>query len=252
MSNPEQNVLDDIDALISEQLETGEPDTWFAEEDDEDCPHIGCEEYWHGLPVGSCPGSASEGPELPVRVMLARQAAADREARFQRRLLDVNRYLAEPRYQVERLQRAVAEGMYFGPVDYLCCFLAGEDLPEEDSSPWMIGFIGPYVRENRYCHNYNAWTHWYRTSVLNQPQPTSYSITLSTSVSAMNAAAEASGTALGYTRRITVPDGTPAMLSWGGGQNYLRFDLPKLGESQYRIDIERREPFGHDNEEDSE
>jgi hypothetical protein len=55
--NPEQHVLDDIDALIADQMAEGEP--WDDEAKDEWCR---CGTPWHGLAIKGCPGSTTEGP----------------------------------------------------------------------------------------------------------------------------------------------------------------------------------------------
>ncbi|OZD65134.1 hypothetical protein CH263_13400 [Rhodococcus sp. 06-1059B-a] len=65
MSNPEQSVIDSIDALIDEQLDAGEP---YGGHDfgDPDYPRCHrCHNQWHGLPEYGCPGSGTEGPETP-------------------------------------------------------------------------------------------------------------------------------------------------------------------------------------------
>lgn len=63
--NPEQSVIDSIDALIDEQLDGGEPIGGY-DYDDPDYPECWrCEYEWHGLPLLGCPGSGVEGPAVP-------------------------------------------------------------------------------------------------------------------------------------------------------------------------------------------
>lgn len=64
--NPEQSVIDSIDALIDEQLDAGEPIGGY-DYGDPDYPRCHrCHRHWHGLPTEyGCPGSGVEGPELP-------------------------------------------------------------------------------------------------------------------------------------------------------------------------------------------
>lgn len=52
--NPEQPVLDAIDALVDEQLEHAEKLTTYPK-----CPR--CKQPWHGLPQATCPGSTPQG-----------------------------------------------------------------------------------------------------------------------------------------------------------------------------------------------
>lgn len=66
MTRPEQSVIDDIDALVDEQLQqtrTG----YDYNVGEERCR---CGRDWHGLPSGGCPGSCVEGPvaENPQRI----------------------------------------------------------------------------------------------------------------------------------------------------------------------------------------
>jgi len=49
-----QRVIDDIDALVDEQLAGGEVETGYS--------RCRCGGMWHGLRMGGCPGSDSEGP----------------------------------------------------------------------------------------------------------------------------------------------------------------------------------------------
>ena len=56
-----QRVIDDIDALVEEQLAGGEPETGY-DFDDPDFPECRCGLDWHGLPAYGCPGSDTEGP----------------------------------------------------------------------------------------------------------------------------------------------------------------------------------------------
>jgi len=49
-----QRVIDDIDALVDEQLAGGEAETGYS--------RCRCGGMWHGLRKGGCPGSDSEGP----------------------------------------------------------------------------------------------------------------------------------------------------------------------------------------------
>ncbi|OZE98095.1 hypothetical protein [Rhodococcoides fascians] len=64
MSNPEQSVIDQIDALIDEQLDAGEPIGGY-DYNDPDFPKCGrCGWEWHGLPDHGCLG-VNEGPETP-------------------------------------------------------------------------------------------------------------------------------------------------------------------------------------------
>lgn len=54
MPNPEQPVLDAVDALVDEQLTSPNGGTYPK------CPH--CYRDWHGLPSGRCLGARVEGP----------------------------------------------------------------------------------------------------------------------------------------------------------------------------------------------
>ncbi len=56
-----QRAIDEIDALIEEQLAGGEPETGY-DFDDPDFPECRCGLNWHGLPTLACPGSDTEGP----------------------------------------------------------------------------------------------------------------------------------------------------------------------------------------------
>ncbi len=56
-----QQVIDDIDALVDEQMAGGEAKTGY-DYDDPDYPRCRCGCKWHGLIRGGCPGSDSEGP----------------------------------------------------------------------------------------------------------------------------------------------------------------------------------------------
>ncbi|MUL61151.1 MULTISPECIES: DUF6745 domain-containing protein [unclassified Mycolicibacterium] len=56
-ANPEQQVLEVIECLIDEQLADGEPAV-PAER------HCRCGQLWHGLPVGSCPGTPAVGESV--------------------------------------------------------------------------------------------------------------------------------------------------------------------------------------------
>jgi len=49
-----QRVIDDIDALVDEQMAGGEAETGYS--------RCRCGSMWHGLRKGGCPGSDSEGP----------------------------------------------------------------------------------------------------------------------------------------------------------------------------------------------
>jgi hypothetical protein len=49
-----QRVIDDIDALVDEQMAGGEAETGYS--------RCRCGGMWHGLRKGGCPGSDSEGP----------------------------------------------------------------------------------------------------------------------------------------------------------------------------------------------
>ncbi len=60
-----QRVIDEIDALVEEQLRGGEPETG-CDFDDPDFPECRCGLDWHGLSTLICPGSDTEGPlQLP-------------------------------------------------------------------------------------------------------------------------------------------------------------------------------------------
>ncbi len=60
-----QGVIDEIDALIDEQMRGGEPETGY-DFDDPGFPECRCGLNWHGLPTLVCPGSDTEGPlQLP-------------------------------------------------------------------------------------------------------------------------------------------------------------------------------------------
>jgi len=56
-----QRVIDDIDALVDEQLAAGEAPGGFNDRDPE-FPRCRCGQTWHGLRSGGCPGSDTEGP----------------------------------------------------------------------------------------------------------------------------------------------------------------------------------------------
>lgn len=67
--NPEQGVLDRIDALVDASLSKDWDEISGYDNDihQPDCPHEGCGYEWHGLPWGRCPGSAVLGPLKPGR-----------------------------------------------------------------------------------------------------------------------------------------------------------------------------------------
>lgn len=67
--NPEQDVLDRIDALVDASLSKDWDEISGYDNDihQPDCPHEGCSYEWHGLPLGRCPGSVAYGPLKPVR-----------------------------------------------------------------------------------------------------------------------------------------------------------------------------------------
>ncbi|WP_037182556.1 hypothetical protein [Rhodococcoides fascians] len=77
MSNPEQSVIDQIDALIDEQLDAGEPIGGYDYDDPDypECPR--CTRQWHGLPEGNCIGSGIEGPDTPPCPHCGRQWHAE-------------------------------------------------------------------------------------------------------------------------------------------------------------------------------
>lgn len=58
MSNPEDGVIDAIDALVDAQMAGGEP---YSEVDDI-CPH--CGGSWHGLAYADCPGACASADEV--------------------------------------------------------------------------------------------------------------------------------------------------------------------------------------------
>jgi len=70
-----QRVIDEIDALIDEQMRDGEPRTGY-DFDDPDFPECRCGLNWHGLPTLVCPGSDTEGPLRPTGVVEAFTAIA--------------------------------------------------------------------------------------------------------------------------------------------------------------------------------
>lgn len=56
-----QQVIDDIDALVDEQLAAGEAPGSYDSRDPE-FPRCRCGSSWHGLGRSGCPGSDTEGP----------------------------------------------------------------------------------------------------------------------------------------------------------------------------------------------
>jgi len=56
-----QRVIDDIDALVDEQIAAGEAPGGYDYNDPE-FPRCRCGCMWHGLRKGGCPGSDTEGP----------------------------------------------------------------------------------------------------------------------------------------------------------------------------------------------
>lgn len=56
-----QRVIDDIDALVDEQLAAGEAPGSYDSRDPE-FPRCRCGSSWHGLGRSGCPGSGVEGP----------------------------------------------------------------------------------------------------------------------------------------------------------------------------------------------
>jgi len=56
-----QRVIDDIDALVDEQIAAGEAPGGYDYNDPE-FPRCRCGCMWHGLRKGGCPGSGVEGP----------------------------------------------------------------------------------------------------------------------------------------------------------------------------------------------
>ena len=196
MSNPEQRVLDDIDALIAEQLAAGEPGDDWGDEEGPECPHHGCDESWHGLPYGPCLGSATQGPQLSYELAFDLEQMNRLEQLYLERLPMIDSYLQEDRYRTEVMRRSVAQGFYFGPIGFIACFFAGEDFPRVDDSPWAIVPFGPYAKNN-------AWARWFWNGddALVTAAPPKYKINISVDLEAMNAAAENDGTAMGYTIR---------------------------------------------------
>ncbi len=69
--NDAQRVIDEIDALVEEQLAGGEPETGY-DFDDPDFPECRCGLNWHGLAVYGCPGSDTEGPLRPTGLTFGR------------------------------------------------------------------------------------------------------------------------------------------------------------------------------------
>lgn len=55
MPNPEESVIDAIDALVDAQVGGGEPTNLVY-------PRCRCGFDWHGLSLAGCPGTGSEGP----------------------------------------------------------------------------------------------------------------------------------------------------------------------------------------------
>lgn len=79
--NTAQQVIDDITALVDEQMAGGEPEVGY-DYGDPTFPHCSrCGRSWHGLPADGCPGSDDEGP-LWVRPVesLESQFLATRQA----------------------------------------------------------------------------------------------------------------------------------------------------------------------------
>jgi len=58
-----QRVIDDIDALVDEQLAAGEAPGGY-DYDDPEFPRCRCGCMWHGLSRSGCPGSDVEGPAM--------------------------------------------------------------------------------------------------------------------------------------------------------------------------------------------
>ncbi len=56
-----QRVIDEIGALVDDQLHGGEPETGY-DYDDPTFPRCRCGQTWHGLSRSGCPGSDVEGP----------------------------------------------------------------------------------------------------------------------------------------------------------------------------------------------
>ncbi|OZF05231.1 hypothetical protein CH302_00995 [Rhodococcus sp. 15-2388-1-1a] len=171
MTNPEQSVIDSIDALIDEQLDAGEPEIGYDFDDPEYPECWRCEYDWHGLPLLGCPGSAVEGPAVPkcecgadwhiqpsdgyrhcpgstaLGPHITPQQRVD--LRDERR---INEYLSgRPDYS--QLRDMAKHRTYAGPQGVLGAFYAGERIPEldEDSdyahqiyeTPWTIVPFGP-------------------------------------------------------------------------------------------------------------
>lgn len=78
-------MIDEIDALIDEQMRDGEPETGY-DFNDPTFPECRCGLNWHGLPVRGCPGSDTEGPHRrgrrtkTVRLFQQTPTVLDREA----------------------------------------------------------------------------------------------------------------------------------------------------------------------------
>lgn len=137
--NPEDDVLDRIDALVDEQMAGGEP--YGYDHGTTQCPHDGCLDEWHGLPTGKCPGSSTYGPlrpDLVVRRWVRGDpwppAGPDYSARPGYTMVD----LQELR---ERFSRAHA-GALAGGLPY-----CGPSDPNDLDSPWTViaGQLDPGV-----------------------------------------------------------------------------------------------------------
>lgn len=59
--NPEDAVVDETDRLVDESLATPYSER-SGYDNDINQPECRCGHNWHGLPLGGCPGSGSEGP----------------------------------------------------------------------------------------------------------------------------------------------------------------------------------------------
>ncbi len=89
-----QRVIDEIDALIDEQIRAGEPRNGY-DFDDPDFPECRCGLNWHGLPTLVCPGSDTEGPLRPTVVVEAFTAIAQADGQMAQQFAESWSRLAE-------------------------------------------------------------------------------------------------------------------------------------------------------------
>lgn len=164
MSNPEQTILNAIDALIYEDIDAmvdaqlnARPTVYQSDYNQtyDECPHPDCGWGFHGLPEEHCVGSATYGPNVSEALLRIRQRERFYQEQYEERLPAIDEYLGDP-VMYSDLRSTVAGGTYFGPQDYIAHFYAGEPLPDltDCTEEWTVCALGPFSGSD--------WTGWYK------------------------------------------------------------------------------------------